>query len=50
MKLHYYLITSERANRRHDEKDNLLKSYTLYKIGDIIELDGLRWTVTKVLE
>ena len=48
--LHMYLITSERANRRNDEKDNLLKSFNEYKVGQVIVLDGLKWTVTKVLK
>lgn len=49
-KMHKYLITSERANRRNDERDNLLRSSNVYTVGQIIILDGLKWTVTKVLE
>ena len=48
--MHKYLITSERANRRNDERDNLLRSSNVYTVGQIIILDGLKWTVTKVLE
>ena len=50
MKMHKYLITSERANRRPDERDNLLQSYNEYKVGQVIVLDGLKWTVTRIIE
>lgn len=45
-----YLITSERAYRRSDEEDNVFHSNNQYKVGDVIILDGLRWTVTEVIE
>lgn len=48
--MHKYLITSERAYRRSDEEDNLLQSREIYKVGETIILDGLRWTVTEVIE
>lgn len=47
---HTYLITSERAYRRSDEEDNLFTSANKYNVGDEIILDGLTWTVTKIVE
>lgn len=44
-----YIITSERAYRRNDEIDNELMSDHEYKVGQVIELDGLNWTVTVVI-
>ena len=49
-KMHKYLITSERAMRRDDERDNLLRSSNVYRVGQVIILDGLKWTVTRVIE
>lgn len=49
-KMHKYLITSERAIRRDDERDNLLRSSNVYRVGQIIILDGLKWTITRVIE
>lgn len=50
MKMHYYLITSERAARRYDERNVPFQSFIVYKLGQTIELDGLKWKITKVLE
>lgn len=46
---HEYIITSERAYRRSDEFENTFYSDKVYEVGDVIELDGLRWTVDKVV-
>lgn len=45
-----YTITSERAYRRNDEIDNELRSNNEYRIGQVIELDGLNWTVTGMVK
>lgn len=45
-----YLITSERAHRRSDERDNVFTTTTDYNVGDIIILDGLGWEVTEILK
>jgi len=45
-----YIISSERADRRNDEKDNLLISKKKYSVGDEIILDGLKWFVEKEVE
>lgn len=44
-----YIITSERAHRRSDECENTFFSNTEYHVGDIIELDGIRWVVDEVI-
>ena len=44
-----YLITSERANRRNDERLNELRSKNNYNVGDVITLDGLKWTVEEIV-
>ena len=50
MKLkHEYMITSERALRRSDESENTFYSDSTYEVGDVIVLDGLRWTADKVV-
>lgn len=46
---HEYLISSERAWRRDDEKLNKLQTNCVYEEGDIIVLDGIRWVVDKVI-
>ena len=46
---HEYIITSERAFRRHDELDNTFYSNEVYEVGDVIEMDGLKWTVEEVV-
>lgn len=40
-----YIITSSRAYRRSDEYRNTFYSDSEYKVGDVIELDGLDWFV-----
>lgn len=40
-----YLITSERAWRRSDERENVFTTNKKYEIGDVIELDGIKWTI-----
>lgn len=47
---HEYLITSDRAFRRNDEYENLLRSNKVLEVGQRIYLDGLGWTVVKVLK
>ena len=47
---HEYLITSDRASRRNDEYENLLRSYKVLEVGQRIDLDGLGWTVVKVIK
>ena len=47
---HEYLITSDRAFRRNDEYENLMRSNKVLEVGQKIELDGLGWTVVKVLK
>ena len=49
-KMKKYLITSERANRRNDEKDNVFITSVEYEVGDTVILDGLCWYITKVCE
>lgn len=44
-----YIITSERAYRRNDEYRNTLHSDRELKVGDVITLDGLDWTVDEVV-
>ena len=46
---HEYIITSERAYRRNDEYRNTLYADRLYEVGDVIVMDGLRWTVEEVV-
>jgi hypothetical protein len=40
-----YVITSERAAYRSDERRNELFSNRTLEVGDTITLDGLEWTV-----
>ena len=44
-----YIITSERAFRRNDEYRNELRSDKNYNVGDVITLDGLKWTVEEIV-
>ncbi len=44
-----YIITSERAIRRNDEYRNELRSDKNYNVGDVITLDGLKWTVEEIV-
>lgn len=45
-----YLISSERAKRRTDERNNMFLSNKEYKVGDTFELDGINWTITKIVK
>lgn len=45
-----YLITSERAYRRSDEVRNKFETTRFLKVGDVIELDGLKWLVEEVVK
>ena len=44
-----YLASSERADRRNDERDNVFEMANEYKVGDAFIFDGLRWYVTEIL-
>lgn len=44
-----YLISSERANRRHDERDNVFTTTKELEVGEMVILDGLCWFVTEKL-
>lgn len=44
-----YLMSSERADRRSDERDNVFETAQELKVGDVFIFDGLRWFVTAVL-
>lgn len=46
---HEYIITSERAWRRSDEERNTIYSNQFLNVGDIITLDGIKWTVEEVI-
>ena len=47
--MHVYIITSERAAKRSDEYRNTLYSENEYSVGDIVTLDGLKWTVEDIV-
>ena len=47
---HEYRITSDRAYRRNDEADNIFYSDHEYILGERIVLDGLGWTIVKVIK
>lgn len=44
-----YLISSERADRRNDERDCEFRTTKEYKLGDVVTLDGLRWFIVAIL-
>jgi hypothetical protein len=45
----HYIITSERASVRNDEYRNDLYSNRILNVGDVIVLDGLKWTVEEIV-
>ena len=45
-----YIITSERADYRNDEARNELKSNCERRVGDVIYLDGIAWTIEEKVE
>ena len=47
---HEYIISSERAYHRNDEQGCLLCSDNVYKVGDVIVREGLKWTIEEVIE
>ena len=44
-----YIITSERADRRNDERRNEFCTDRILNVGDTFELDGLMWTVDEIV-
>lgn len=44
-----YIITSERANVRNDERRNELYTNRILDVGDTVILDGLTWYVDEVV-
>lgn len=44
-----YLMSSERAAFRSDERDNVIDTTKELDVGDAIILDGIFWYVTEVL-
>ena len=44
-----YLVTSERAYRRNDEANVEISTNRILNVGDTFVMDGLTWTVDKVL-
>jgi len=45
-----YVISSERCHRRSDEENCSFYSDTKYEVGDLIEMDGIYWTINEVVD